>query len=83
MNPPLKKTKWVKGSKGQLITVILKGMNQEIEIDDETYTNVMAPHAFLSDQDIADVLSYIRNSFGNKGSVVTVAEVKAAREKVK
>jgi mono/diheme cytochrome c family protein len=83
MNPPLKKTKWVKGSKGQLINVILKGMKEEVEINDEMYTNVMAPHAFLSDQEIADVLSYIRSSFGNKASAVTVAEVKAAREKAK
>ena len=35
----------------------------------------MAPHAYLSDQEIADVLTYVRNSFGNKGDVI-VTDVK-------
>jgi mono/diheme cytochrome c family protein len=37
----------------------------------------------LNDQEIADVLTYVRNSFGNKASLVTVAEVKALRTKLK
>jgi mono/diheme cytochrome c family protein len=43
------------------------------------YSNVMAHHNFLKDQEIADVLTYVRNSFGNKGTAVKPAEVKAAR----
>src|SRR5688500_18900063 len=66
MNPPLKKTKWVVGDKKTLINVILKGMDEEIVVNDETYTNVMPAFANLTDQEIADVLTYIRNSFGNK-----------------
>ena len=79
LNPPLIKTKWVLGDKKQLITVILKGMDEPIEVDGEDYNNVMASHAFLKDQEVADVLTYIRNSFGNKGSGVTAAEVKGVR----
>jgi mono/diheme cytochrome c family protein len=37
----------------------------------------------LTDQEIADVLTFVRNSFGNKASMVTVAEVKALRAKLK
>jgi mono/diheme cytochrome c family protein len=37
----------------------------------------------LKDQEIADVLTYIRNSFGNKASLVTAAEVKAMRARLK
>jgi mono/diheme cytochrome c family protein len=37
----------------------------------------------LQDQEIADVLTYVRNSFGNKASMVTAAEVKALRAKLK
>ena len=81
MNPPLKKTKWVVGDKKTLINVILKGLDQEIVVDDETYTNVMPAFANLSDQEIADVLTYIRNSFGNKASQITEAEVKKLRGK--
>lgn len=83
MNPPLTKTTWVTGDKKRLINVILKGMNEPIEIDGEVYENVMAPHAFLKDEQVADLLTYIRNSFGNKASVVTAAEVKAVRKQTK
>lgn len=81
MNPPIKKTKWVLGDKKTLINVILKGMDEEIVVNDETYTNVMPAFANLTDQEIADVLTYVRNSFGNKASQVTEAEVKKLREK--
>lgn len=83
LNPPLIKTKWVVGDKKELINIILKGMDEIIEIDGEEYSNVMASHAFLKDQEIADVLTYIRNSFGNKASIVTPAEVKTVRAQAK
>jgi mono/diheme cytochrome c family protein len=79
LNPPLIKTKWVLGDKKRLIKVILHGMDEPIEIDGEEYDNVMAPHGFLKDEEVADVLTYIRNSFGNKASVITPAEVKTVR----
>lgn len=79
MNPPLVKTSYVLGDKKALINIVLKGMDQPLEIDGDTFSNIMAPHDYLKDQEIADVLTYVRNSFGNKASLVTVAEVKAAR----
>ena len=83
MNPPLVKTEYVTGDKKRLIGIVLNGMDEPLEINGETYTNVMAPHAFLKDQEIADVLTYIRNSFGNKASAVTIGEVKSARAAIK
>lgn len=83
LNPPLIKTKWVLGEKKQLITVILKGMDEPIEVNGEEYNNVMASHAFLKDQEVADVLNYVRNSFGNKASGITAADVKAVRATIK
>lgn len=79
MNPPLIKTSYVLGNQTKLIKVILNGMSEGVEIDGETYTNIMPPHNFLTDQEVADVLTYVRNSFGNKASAIKVAEVKAAR----
>jgi mono/diheme cytochrome c family protein len=81
MNPPLKKTKWVLGDKKTLIGIVLKGLDKEIEVNDDTYSNTMPSFAMLSDKEIADVLTYVRNSFGNKASQVTEAEVKKLREK--
>jgi mono/diheme cytochrome c family protein len=43
----------------------------------------MPGHEYMTDQQIADVLTYVRNSFGNKAKAVTVAEVKAVRAKTK
>jgi mono/diheme cytochrome c family protein len=80
MNPPLIKTKWVLGDKNTLINIVLRGLNEEIEVEGETYHNAMPPHNFLTDQQIADVLTFVRNSFTNKASAVTVAEVKKARK---
>jgi mono/diheme cytochrome c family protein len=81
LNPPLIKTKWVLGDKTVLVQIILKGMNGEVEINGGIYHNVMAPQTDLSDLQIADVLTYIRNSFGNKAKAITPAEVSAIRKK--
>jgi len=83
MNPPLVKTKWVLGDKTTLVQVVLKGMTGDVDINGDTYHNVMAPHSDLTDQQIADVLTYVRNNFGNKASAITAAEVKAIRAKTK
>ena len=84
MNPPLSKTKWVLGDKNQLIKIVLKGMNTEVEINGDVYHNVMPPHeTTMTDQQIADVLTYVRNNFGNKAKAITEADVKTVRAKTK
>jgi len=79
MNPPLIKTSYVLGDSRKLIKVVLNGFMQSVDIDGESYSNNMPPHNFLTDQQIADVLTYVRRSFGNKAVPVTVAQVKATR----
>ena len=81
MSPPLLQTTFVLGDKGTLIKIVLNGL-KNVDIDDQTYNNPMpALGSVLKDQQIADVLTYVRNSFGNKASAVTAAEVKAVRSK--
>jgi mono/diheme cytochrome c family protein len=80
MNPTIVKTSYVLGPKSQLINIILKGM-QGVDIDGESYSNVMPSHSFLTNQQIADVLTYVRSNFGNKASGVSVVEVAAVRNK--
>ena len=83
LNAPLDGATAVVGKdKEKIISVVLKGMKGG-EIDGETYSNPMASHKELTDQQIADVLTYIRNSWTNKASAVTPAEVKAVRAKIK
>jgi mono/diheme cytochrome c family protein len=81
LNPALIKTRYVLGDKARLINIVLKGLNKEIEIEGDTYTNPMPAQSNLTDQQIADVLSYVRNSFTNKASVVTPPEVNAVRKR--
>jgi len=83
LNPPLIKTKWTLGPKTVMIQQVLKGSSGKVEIDGDTFKNTMPPLKTLTDQQIADVLTYVRNSFGNKASQATPAEVKAVRAKTK
>ena len=79
MNPPLVKTTYVLGDKTKLIKIVLNGFNEDVEINGETYSNSMASHDFLKDEEIANVLTFVRNSFGNKAPAITVAQVKTVR----
>ena len=76
--PPLTPNEYIT-NKQKMIDVVLNGMKGKVEIDGETYTGLMAPHSHLTNQEIADVISYVRSSFGNQLEPVTVEEVQAAR----
>src|SRR5687768_1383496 len=80
--PPLTGTDWVTGNKERLITVVLNGLQGPLEINGENYNGVMPPHRFLKDDEIATILSYIRKSFGNNASAVSVEEVKKIRDRL-
>ncbi|MVN20557.1 c-type cytochrome [Mucilaginibacter arboris] len=79
MNPPLIKTPWVLGDQARLIKIVLNGFKEDVEINGDYYSNVMPSFAYLKDQDIADVLTYVRSNFGNKASAITVKQVTVAR----
>ncbi len=80
MNPSLIKASYVQGDKSRMITAVLKGMSRK-EINGETYSGVMPSFAYLTDKQIADVTTYVRQSFGNKASTVTTEDVKKWRGK--
>lgn len=81
LNPPLAGVDMVTGDKSKVIGIILNGLKEPTMIKGETFSNTMPSHSFLSDQQISDVLSYIRNTFGNKSDKITPAEVGSARKK--
>lgn len=72
----------VSGDKIKLIAVVIKGQSTQKEVNGKTDQKIMPPNPDIGDQDIADVLTYIRNSFGNKASSVKESEVKSARGKL-
>ncbi|GAB5521921.1 MAG: hypothetical protein RhofKO_41720 [Rhodothermales bacterium] len=77
--PPLVSTDWVTGDKERLIRIVLGGMQGPMEVNGTTYNNVMPPHNFFKDDEIADVLTYIRTSWGNAADSVSAAEVARVR----
>ena len=79
MNPPLIKTTYVLGNKAALIKIVLHGFKEDVEINGNTYSNTMSAHDNLTDRQIADVLTYVRHSFGNKARAVKATEVSKVR----
>jgi len=80
--PPLAVSDFLNADKNQAIRVLLHGKQGDIVVNGAKYNNNM-PSFPLSDEDIANALTYTYNSFGNSGQEVTPDEVKALRaEKV-
>jgi mono/diheme cytochrome c family protein len=83
MAPPLIQTKYVLGDKEDMIKIVLNGL-KGVEINEQTYNNPMPPlGTVLKDKEIADVLTYVRKSFGNKASAVSAEDVKNVRSEEK
>ncbi len=61
--------------KNRSIRLVKQGLEGAISVNGKTYNSVM-PALGLSDDDIASVVTFVRNSFGNKGDAVTVEEVR-------
>lgn len=85
MFPPLASSDWVAAKKpDRMIRMVLHGFTGPFTLNGVPFKSpapLMPPQgAALNDQQIADVLTYVRNSFGNKASGVTPDEVKAIRE---
>ncbi|MCG2590215.1 PVC-type heme-binding CxxCH protein [Rhodohalobacter sulfatireducens] len=84
--PPLAGTQWVNGNEERLIKLTLHGLAGPIEVLGEEYPgNVpMTPFGgMLNDEEVAAVLTYVRNAFGNEASPITpekVGEVRAATQ---
>ncbi len=84
--PPLTGTHWVLGSEDRLIKLVLNGMLGPMEVQGVKYPGQVPMTQFaglLKDEEIAGVLTYVRNSFGNKASAVMPATVKKVRAATK
>lgn len=84
LNAPLDGSTAVNGANiAKLVKNIVKGFNDRVEIDGEFYENAMPAADDLKDQQIADVLTFIRSSWSNKAGPVTLMQVKQIRSKLK
>ncbi|NND33464.1 MAG: c-type cytochrome [Saprospiraceae bacterium] len=83
--PPLAGTEWVTGSEERLIKISLKGMLGPVDVNGKTYPGLVPMTPFggmLNDEDAAAVLTYVRNSFGNKASAISPELVKKVRAQI-
>lgn len=79
--PPLAKSDFLAGlSKDDYIRGVLVGRSGQIVVNGKTYNGTMIPINYLSDEQIANVLTYVRNSFGNSGDAVKIEEVARIRQ---
>lgn len=73
--PPLADSDWLTEKREESIHSVKYGLNGEIEVNGTVYNNVMTPMG-LSDEEVADVMNYIMNSWGNtQEQMVTEEEV--------
>ncbi len=77
--PPLAKSDYLMADKKRSIVQTIKGVTGEIKVNGKLYNTEMLGLE-LSDQEVSDVLNYVRNSFGNKGDAVTAEQIKDARK---
>lgn len=79
--PPLAKSDYLRKPVDTLIDLVLNGQTGEVRVNDTTYNGQMLPLNYLTDEQVADVLNYTRNSFGNKlKDPVLPEKVKALRK---
>jgi mono/diheme cytochrome c family protein len=82
MNPPLVKSPYVMGHPNGLIELVLKG-SSFFGNTKRGYNNEMASFHSLTDAQIADLLTYIRNEYAKTGDEISAEEVKKVRESLK
>lgn len=80
--PPLAKSDWVNElDNEQLIRIMLRGLSGSIKVNGKPYNSMMTTQTLFlkTDKEFADVLTYVLNTWGNRGGLVTAEEVKKVR----
>jgi nitrite reductase (NO-forming) len=77
--PPLAKSDYMLADRFRAVRNILFGQTGEVVVNGKTYNGTMIPLNYLSDEDVANVVTYVINSFGNSGEAVKVEEVRRIR----
>jgi nitrite reductase (NO-forming) len=77
--PPLAGSDFLKADKERAIHAIVKGLSGPITVNGKAFNNIMPPQDF-SDEQLADALTYVMNSWGNDYGTVSPADVKRIRQ---
>ncbi|WP_295361973.1 copper-containing nitrite reductase [Arenimonas sp.] len=82
--PPLAESDWMTRSHAELAAIVLNGLAGPIKVNGQDYNSVMPPMSQLTDDEVANILTYTLNSWGNPGGRVSkeeVAKVRATTER--
>lgn len=77
--PPLANSDYLNADKHRAASIVANGLSGKVTVNGETYDSVM-PAVALNDQQIANVVTYVLNSFGNKGGELSAEEVAKAKQ---
>ena len=78
--PPLAGSDWLKDNPNRTIAIVLRGLAGPIKVNGQNYYSAMPPQIHLSDEELAAIITYVNNAWGNKGASVTPAQVAKARK---
>ena len=77
--PPLAKSDYIAADPKRLPEIVLHGLHGKVTVNGKEYDSVMPPMAQLTDDEVANIGTYVLNSWGNPGGQVSKAEAAAAR----
>ena len=84
MAPTLAMSDWVTGDASRLIGVAVHGLMGPIKVNGKPVVGVppvMPPHGFMKDDQLADILTYVRNAWGNKADSVSPKDITDYRKR--
>jgi nitrite reductase (NO-forming) len=81
--PPLAGSDFLVADRERAIGIALNGLTGKVTVNGKTFDSVMPPMSQLNDDEIANILTFALNSWGNKGGTVTADQVKAVRAKTR
>jgi len=76
--PPLAKSDFLMADADRAIGIVLHGKQGEIKVNGVTYNQIMTPQN-LTDEQIANVLTFVMNTWGNEGEMITPDRVRKVR----
>jgi nitrite reductase (NO-forming) len=81
--PPLAKSDFLAANPHRAIEVVLNGLTGPVTVNGKSYNSVMPPMSQLNDDEVANILTYVLNSWGNSGPAITAHQVAEVRAKTK
>lgn len=82
--PPLAGSDFLQADHERAIRIVLKGLSGPVVVNGRTINSMMPPQeAVLTDNQIADVLTFVLNSWGNSGDAISADKVKAVRNELR